>query len=119
MAWPAWPVWPLTDETLTIRPNRARIISGRRAPDGVERAGEVGVEHGAPVLVGHAHDEAVAGDAGVVHEDLDRPERALDLGERGVDRVGVGDVGLHRDRLAARRLDRGLRSPSRRRASDA
>ncbi len=28
MACPAWPVWPLTDDTLTIRPNRPRIILG-------------------------------------------------------------------------------------------
>ena len=91
-----------------MRPNRPRIIFGRRPADGVERAGEVGCEHVVPVLVAHAHQQAVAGDAGVVHEQLDRPERALDLGERVVDGVGVGDVGLDRERLAARGLDRGL-----------
>ena len=47
----------------------------RRAPDRVERAGEVRVEHGVPVLVGHADEQPVAGDAGVVHEHVDRPER--------------------------------------------
>ena len=72
----------------------------------MERAGEVRVDHGAPVLVGHAHDEAVAGDAGVVDEDGDGAERTLDLAERGVDGVGIGDVGAHRDRLAADLLDR-------------
>src|SRR5439155_26054856 len=43
--------------------------SGRRPADGVERAREVRVDYGAPLVVGHAGDEAVACDAGVVDED--------------------------------------------------
>ena len=46
--------------------------------------------------------EPVAGDAGVVHEELDRPERVLDLVEGGVDRVGVVDGGPHGERRRRR-----------------
>ena len=37
---------------------------------GVEGTLEIGVEHGVPVLFLHAHEQAVAGDAGVVDEDV-------------------------------------------------
>ena len=50
---------------------------------------------------------------GVVHQHLDRAERRLDLGERGVDRVGVLDRRAHCERRRAGGLDRALRSPSR------
>src|SRR5690606_37602436 len=59
---------------------------------GAERAGEVRVEHVGEVVVGHAQDEAVAGDARVGDEDLDRAELGLDLGERVVDLGGVAHV---------------------------
>jgi len=75
----------------------------------VERAGEVRAQHPVPLLVAHAGDEPVVGDASVVDEQLDRPERLLDLFERGVDGVGVADVGAHRERVGAGRLDGCLR----------
>ena len=53
----------------------------------------------------HAGDQAVAGHARVVDEDLDRAAGRLDLAERRVDRRRVGDVGAHEQRLAARGLD--------------
>ena len=56
-------------------------------------------EHVVPLLVGHARDEAVAGDAGVVHEDLDRPERRPRPRVNAASTaVGVGDVGLDGER---------------------
>ena len=46
------------------------------------------------------------------------PKRVLDLAERAVDGVGVGDVGLHGERFAARGLDRRLRLLRRPSSSD-
>ena len=57
------------------------------------------------MFVAHAHDEAVAGDPGVVDEDGHGAERALDLAEGRVDGVGIGNVGLHHDRFAAGLFD--------------
>ena len=65
-------MWPLTDDTFTIRPQRARIIFGVARRMVWKAPAEVGAQHGVPLLVGHAGDEAVGGDAGVVHQDLDR-----------------------------------------------
>ena len=109
MACPAWPLWP--DDRRDVDDAAVPLAHHARggAPDRVERAGEVGVDHGLPLLVGHARDETVARDAGVVHEDRDLAERGFDLAERGVDRGRIGHVGLHRDGLRAFGLDRGLR----------
>ena len=69
-----------------MRPYRSRIMPGvaRRivlnAPVRLVSITEL------PLLVGHACDEPVVGDAGVVDEDRDLAERGLDLAERGVDR---------------------------------
>ncbi len=61
-------------------------------------AGEVDLHQLAPALLGHLGERAVAGDAGVVDDDVDAVGEALgDLRRR----VGVGDVEL--DRLAAER----------------
>ena len=60
----------------------------------VEGGGEIGGDHVVPVLVGHRHDELVAGDAGVVDEDLDGAELGVDLLAGLGDRGGVGDVDL-------------------------
>ena len=54
-------------------------------------------------------DEAVGGDPGVVHEQLDGPEGVFDLAERAVDGLRVGHRGLDGERFAARRLDGRLR----------
>jgi hypothetical protein len=48
-------------------------------------------------LLAHPHEQPVVGDPGVGHQDLDRAVRGLGLGEGGVDRVGVGDVAVHRE----------------------
>jgi hypothetical protein len=60
----------------------------------VEAGAEVGVDDLVPLLVGHLVHGAVAGDAGVVDQDVDRPEVLLDLGDAGCDRVVVADVEL-------------------------
>ena len=43
-----------------IRPQRARIILGTTRLATRQVAGEVGVEHAVEVVLGHAHEQAVA-----------------------------------------------------------
>ena len=63
--------------------------------------GEIGLEDGVPVGALHAHDQLVAGDAGVVDQDVDFAE----LGDCGFDcgfnLVFVGYVERECGRLAA------------------
>ena len=57
------------------------------------RRGQVRVQHGSEVVLGHPQQEPVPGDAGVRDEDLDgASEVFLDGSERGVDLAGVGDI---------------------------
>jgi hypothetical protein len=63
-------------------------------PAEVERPLEVDPQHGVPVLLFHAHEEGVAGDAGVVDQVVDP---AVGRGHGGRDAVGgrgVADVGV-------------------------
>src|SRR6478736_4591498 len=71
---------------------------GRRAAGAAEGTGEVGVDDGVELLVAHAHEQRVAGDAGIRDEHLDRTAEDLLGGrERRVDGGRVGD--LARDAL--------------------
>ena len=56
-----------------MRPQRSLHHAGQHLLCGQERAGEVDGEDEIPVLFLHAHRQAVFGDAGVVHQDVDRP----------------------------------------------
>ena len=78
-----------------IRPRRAAHHLRDRALGEPERAGEVGVDHRRPVVLGHPHQQPVGGDPGVGDQHLDRAVRRLDLGERRLDGRGVGDVAAH------------------------
>ena len=64
--------------------------------------GEVRVEDLGEVLLLHAHQQPVAGDPGVADQHLDRALVLLDLGERAVDGLGVGDVALHAEQAVGR-----------------
>jgi hypothetical protein len=78
---------------------RASLVSP--VLDGVagrcERAAQVHLDHGVPFLDRHVDEHAVAQDAGIVHQHVDRPEgvdRRLDEAPRPVvvrDVVAVGD----------------------------
>ena len=69
--------------------------------DTVDHAPEVDAQHPLPVAVGGALEAAPGRDAGVVAEHVDAAERlAGALGER-LHLAEVGDVGAHRQRLAA------------------
>ncbi len=75
-----------------IRPKRLRCMlrearwATRNAPV------EVRVDDVLEPLLGHPHEERVLGDPGVGHQHLDRTLVLLDLFERPVDGVVVGDV---------------------------
>src|SRR5882757_7714240 len=60
--------------------------------DAKMRAGEIGADDGVPVVGLHAHGQAVAGDGGVVDQDVDLAEFFEDGFEPGLDLVDVGDV---------------------------
>jgi len=64
-------------------------------------AAEIGVDDGVEVVLGHAEQEHVTGDPRVRDDDLDRAELLLDLGECGIQRGHIRDIGPHRQ--AARR----------------
>ena len=70
----------------------------RRALDDAERAAEVRRDDAVEVVLGHAQQQRVLGDAGVRDDDLDRTERALDLGEGGIDGCGIRHIRAHRER---------------------
>jgi hypothetical protein len=63
----------------------------------VEAAAEIDVDHLVPHLAGHPLHRRVAGDSGIVDEDVDRPQLRLDLAaafEAGVEIADVPFVGL-------------------------
>jgi len=70
----------------------------------VERPLEVGVDHGVPLLLAHAHEQVVAGHAGVVHEDVHSAGVVENLPGGGIDRGRVGHIHRHRPSPAAKRL---------------
>ena len=53
---------------------------------------EIGVDHLVPLLRRHPVEHAVAGDAGIVDQHLDRAEVGLDLLDAGGAGIVVGDV---------------------------
>src|SRR5262249_4603933 len=78
---------------------RAHAVDDRAAH--VEAGGEVGLDHLVPLLPIHALQRGVAGDAGVVDQDLDRSQRSLDRlhallagGELAHVELEGGDAGL-------------------------
>ena len=64
------------------------------ARDRRKAAVEVDRDHGFPLLVLHAQEEVVAGDAGVVDEDVEPAHRGLGRRHQRLDRVLVGKVRL-------------------------
>ena len=75
-----------------IRPYRAAHHAGADGPAEEERPLEVGVDHLLPGRVFHPKHQAVAGDAGVVDQDMNPLEFRLDLVDNPLDILGVGDV---------------------------
>src|SRR5699024_1290611 len=63
----------------------------------VEHATQVHVHDALPVLAAHVRERPIDGDAGVVHEHVDRAEQLVDPITESVDFVRFGDVGLERN----------------------
>ena len=63
--------------------------------------GQIGLQDGVPVGALHAHDELVAGDAGVVDQDVDLAELGDGGLDGGFDLLFVGDVERKGGGLAA------------------
>src|SRR5258706_6438062 len=77
-------------------------------PRDVEHAIQIGVDDLHPVLLGHALEDGDARDAGVVDEDVDRPDHRAHVVEHFRARVEVGDValgGVHAVTRGAHRAD--------------
>ena len=103
MVWPALPAIPLIEETQTIRPfarSRSRSSSASLIRSSLERLISISRSQRSASMPA---ERLVAGDAGVVDDDVDAAvvglERVADLRRR----LGVGDVG---DDRASRRSSR-------------
>jgi hypothetical protein len=72
-----------------------------------EVALEVDADHAVPLVLGHVHEHPVAGDAGVVDEDVEAAELVDRLPDHRLRLAEVGDVRAVRDGLTALRLDLG------------
>jgi hypothetical protein len=68
----------LIEEILMMRPI-ALAHALDHLPAHVEQRAEIGVDHRSPLLRHHAMKLGVAGDAGIVDQDLDRAELGLNL----------------------------------------
>ena len=77
-----------------MRPAAALAHALDHRPGHGEHRIEVGAEHRRPLVEGHLVEHAVAGDAGIVDEHVDRPEIGLDLLDAGGAGGGVGHVPL-------------------------
>ena len=93
MTWPRLPVSAATDEMLTIRPQRVRIIGITSGWVTLKKPFDRDVDDALPLLRAHRREDGVVVHAGVVDDDLDR----------------------RRPRAAARRPPRARRDRSRRR----
>ena len=89
-------------------PRRLRIARGHASGDrlrGEERALEVGVQDLVPIGLGLLEHRLGDRDAGVVDQDVERAERALDLVQRALDRGALGHIERDARRATARRSD--------------
>ncbi len=75
-----------------MRPNFRAAHAFDHGPRHVEQRIEIGVDHGMPLLGGHAVKGAVAGDPGIVDQNFDGAEICLDLFQAGGAGLGVRDI---------------------------
>ena len=95
----------MTDEMLMMRP-RTRLDHrpAERLRD-QKRALEICVQDGVPIRVAHAHQQAVARDAGVVDEHVHFAALGENFLGGGADGRGIRNIHRVRPRLAAQRAD--------------
>src|SRR5262249_4269265 len=79
--------------------------AGQNLLDTTKCAIQINVEHEVPVGGFHTHGQAVAGDAGVVHQDVDAGLVAQRLREGFLDALRIGDVEVDRHRLTGTGTD--------------
>src|SRR3954462_10448277 len=72
-----------------------------------EGAGQVGAQHPLPVVEGHASEQVVGGDAGVVDQDVDLPEVGWQALQPLAEGLGLGDVERQRPGAAPAGVDVG------------
>ena len=72
---------------LTIRPQRCLSMELDHLLGAEVGGSQIGIEHGVPVGALHAHDQLVAGDAGVVNQDVNLAELRERSFEGGFDLV--------------------------------
>ena len=75
-----------------IRPKRLRIMPRSAARAEAEGGGEIDVENGVPILVLQPHEQHVAGDSGVVDENVEPAERRFRSGNKCFRLFLVGQV---------------------------
>ena len=104
-----------THDPIVTDPAAVRQTPQRRL-GGDERPAQVQVDHLIDLLQRGFRERLWNGRAGVVHQDIEAPERGDGpLDRRGDEFLGVGGVRLDRDGLAAGGLDGSLPPPRRRR----
>src|SRR5712675_1366256 len=77
--------------------------AAQRSARQTKSGGEVHIEHRLPILVLHAQGEIVAGNAGIVDEDIELAHRRVGVARELVGGVRVGEIGGE-DMRAPRRL---------------
>ena len=71
MVWPRLPAMPAIEATPMIRPLSWIELLGEQLGGDPLRGDQVDAEHGVPAVLVHVGEPLVAGDAGVVHDDVD------------------------------------------------
>src|SRR3984957_670894 len=67
--------------------------AAQRGADQAKPGGEVDLQHRLPIPVAHAHRKPVAGDSGIVDQDVELAERRLRLADQALRLVGLGKIG--------------------------
>src|SRR6266851_62852 len=102
------------DHPAMAAPDHAAQCSARQAKGG----GQIDLDDRIPILVAQAQRERVAGDPGIVDQDVDMAHRRLGLAEEAVGRFRIGEIGGERVRAFAefggKRGKRGAASPGKR-----
>ena len=80
-----------------MRPNLRARISGKHGADRVKRRGEIDGENGVPFRRRELLDRRHMLNAGVVDEDVDRPERIARVGRHRCDLLRLREVGRRVD----------------------
>ena len=76
-----------------IRPKRRFHHAAHGGPRQPEGGGKIDLEHVCPILILHAHGEIVAGDPGIVDQNVDAAHGGFGRGDRAFPRSRVGEIG--------------------------